>query len=342
MRKFRWAGAALAALLLAQEASAQFICPPFAAPGVVFGDGVFLHYRGRRLALGGYLHNGGVRYYGGSVVPVVPIYPYGVINDRVTVQVLPPPPLGVFGGSRALDDEIAGVDLDRIPLKRPPPEAKPEPGPGKPFEMPGVDVSVPKKPVRPEDLVRPKQPEPPKPEPPKPEPPKPEPKMPPKEEGGDETARLVELGLRSFREQEYGLAALRFRQAASVEPVRSRAFFLLAQAQFAVGKYKEAVQSIETGMRGQPDWPKAAFRPRMELYKGDEAQFDEHLQRLKQVLDRDGDNPAYLFLYAYELWFDGRRAEAVPFFQKARKKAADPAAIDAFLAAAPPGVLAAR
>jgi hypothetical protein len=316
---------------------------PFRA-GTVFGDGVFLQYRGRRLTIGGYLHNGGVLYYSGSGVPALPVYPYGVFNNRVNVQVVVPPPAPApsrfLGAGRPVDDDIAGVDLDLVPLKRPPPEPKPGDG-GKLFQMPGVDVSVPKKPVRPEDVAPPKPPEPKPPEPKPPEPKKAEPK-PPKDLPIDEAARLVELGRRAFAEQEYGLAALRFRQAVGLEPVRGRARFLLAHAQFAMGKYREAVASIETGMKGQPDWPKAAFRPRIELYKGDEALFDDHLQRLKQVVDRDAKNPVYVFLYAYQLWFDGRRAEAVPLFQKARAWVADPSAIDAFLRAAPPGILASR
>jgi hypothetical protein len=44
-----------------------------------------------------------------------------------------------------------------------------------------------------------------------------------------------------------------------------------------------------------------------------------------------------LFLYAYELWFDGRRIEAIPLFRQARLMTADTTFIDRFLAAAAPG-----
>jgi cytochrome c-type biogenesis protein CcmH/NrfG len=122
----------------------------------------------------------------------------------------------------------------------------------------------------------------------------------------------------------------------------ARAHFLAAQANLALGKYKDAVNAIEQGMRRRPDWPKADFNPRKELYKGNEPDFVEHLERLQEAQMKSPDNPTYLFLYAYALWFDGRQAEAVPLFRRARAKTADTTYIDAFLKAAPGGVLAVR
>jgi hypothetical protein len=339
MRLASWFGVVLAALVVVENAPAQFICPPFggpfSAPGIGVGNGFGVHYHGRRLTISGFLGDRGF-YYSGAGVPA---YPYGPVT-RVTVQYVtpiyaPPPPVRFLGAGRPADDDVSGIDLDLVPAKKPVDAPKPPPPP--PFEIPGgVDVSVPKKPVRPDDP-------PPelkvKPEPPRPGP---APLPPPKNNPVEEAARLVNLGLAAFANQEYGIAALRFRQATDMDPELARAHFLAAQANLTLGKYKEAVSAIEQGMRRRLDWPKTDFNPRKDLYKGLEPDFVEHLERLHEAQKKSPDNPTYLFLHAYALWFDGRQAEAVPLFQRARAKTADPTYIDAFLKAAPAGVLAVR
>src|SRR5207244_11271168 len=130
-------------------------------------------------------------------------------------------PLRLLGAGRPVDDDLSGVDLDLIPAKKPVEAPKPPPPP---FEIPGgVDVSVPKKPVRPDDApaelkIKPELPKPP-----------PAPLPPPKNNPVDEAARLLSLGLAAFGNQEYGLAALRFRQATDADPELARAHFLAAQ-----------------------------------------------------------------------------------------------------------------
>ena len=44
--------------------------------------------------------------------------------------------------------------------------------------------------------------------------------------------------------------------------------------------------AIHAGMSLTKDWPKADFRPRTDLYKNGEAEFVEHLNRLKATLAR--------------------------------------------------------
>jgi hypothetical protein len=73
------------------------------------------------------------------------------------------------------------------------------------------------------------------------------------------------------------------------------------------------------------------FRPRLDLYKGNEAEFDTHLKRLGDALRGQPLESDLLFLYAYQLWFDGRRAEAVVYFERARAVAADSTFIDRFV-----------
>jgi hypothetical protein len=55
------------------------------------------------------------------------------------------------------------------------------------------------------------------------------------------------------------------------------------------------------------------------------------LRHLEETLARHPDDPVLLFLYAYELWFDGRKDEAWPLIQKAAEAAPGDAGIKRFL-----------
>jgi len=225
------------------------------------------------------------------------------------------------------------------PLPRPrleevePPEEKPRPG--------GF------RPVRPEERGRPVPPVPPAPKPPEAPPAKPPAKEKPPEEAPElprpprpeadpraESARLNALGKAAFAAGEYGRAAQRFRQAAHVNPNDARADFLLAQAEVALGKYDEAVEAIQAGMRLEPDWPTAKFRP-VTLYEDNVSDLPEHLQALEDALARHPDDSVLLFLYAYQLWFDGRQEEARPLFRRAAAVAPDKSFSERFLLARP-------
>jgi hypothetical protein len=335
MKHLLWALTLPLALIATPELYGQIVVSPPVGGGYVSGGGLGFSYQGRRLSVSGFLGSFGVARYG--FVPVVSVYPppfydpfgppVGYPASQVIIKKYYTPPF--LGPRSSLEEETAGVDLDLVPPKKKP-EPAPKPGPEPPdmeFKLPGgKDVSVPRPPVRPEDL------------PPK----KVEPPPPKKDEPKDRHAQLIEMGLKAFAEQEYGLAAQRFRAASEAEPKKALGHFLLAQAQFALGKYPEAVNAIHAGMRLQKNWPKVAFRPRLDLYKGNEADFVAHLKRLEDVLGKMPDQPTFLFLFAYQLWFDGRQADAMPLLRQARALTADPAYIDQFLAAGAAGPLAAK
>jgi protein TonB len=326
----------LALLVGAPQAQAQvgFLPAPFAGEfsGGGFGIGVSRH--GRHGHLSAFI-SGGSGYY--SSFYGYPCYPIGVSRVSVVQVVTPPPPLVV-----AAQPIIVGVDR---PPPRPrleeiePPQEKPREG--------GF------RPVRPEERGRqpaPMPPVPPEPKPPEAPPAKPpakEKEKPPPEEVPErprplrpeadpraESARLSALGQAAFAAGEYGRAAQRFRQAVHVNPNDARAFFLLAQAEFALGKYDEAVAAIQSGMRLEPDWPTQRFRP-VTLYDDNVSDLPEHLQALEDALARLPDDPVLLFLYAYQLWFDGRQEEARPLFQRAAAVAPDKSFSERFLLARP-------
>ena len=163
----------------------------------------------------------------------------------------------------------------------------------------------------------------------------------PRPGAAEEARRLADLGLRAFRAGEYGLGLWRFRQASAVDPNYARAFFLLAQANLALGQFREAVLAIHDGLRLQPNWPAQDFRPRVDLYGDNLQDWLEHRRQLDDAVNRLPQDPALLFLRGYVAWFDGQRPLAVEWFQKAR--AATPAPrwselrwIDLFLKHVPP------
>jgi hypothetical protein len=65
------------------------------------------------------------------------------------------------------------------------------------------------------------------------------------------------------------------------------------------------------------------------------AEFDAHLKRLEEALAKHPDDPTLLFLYAHQLWFDGRQAEARPLFRRAARFVTAPFLIDLFLLGQP-------
>lgn len=332
MFTWRWPVVVLAVLTLAAELPAQI--PILRAPGGMYYGAGFNYHRRHLNVSGGFW--GGV--YPLPVLGLGPYcgYPYGVAYQQTTVNFITPPPVVVV--QPALPRlvpyayDVTGVDLDLQPAK-PPPQPQPAKAKKDP-DLPGVDVSVPRKPVRPGEKPPPAPPAQPRLAPAPPDAPKDIPR--------EEYDRLLALGLTAFRAGEYGVACRRFRQASQIEPARADAFLLAAQALLALGKYREAVGAIEAGMQRQPDWPKAPFQPRLDLYKGREEDFGQHLQWLAQTVANNPASSPLLFLYAYQLWFDNRRLEAVDFFRRARERAVTPLFIDAFLRAAAPGPLAAK
>jgi hypothetical protein len=262
---------------------------------------------------------------------------FGISNITVLA---PPPPIFLPPGLIAPPEPVPEPPPDPLMVEprvfRPREPQRAVPAPEKP--LPGA-IAGGFRPIRPDDRVRAQQPAAPemprRPPAPLPQPAAPDPD--PRVENG----RLAAQGREAFQAGEYGRAAVRFRQAIEAAPREPLPHFLLAEAEFALGRFREAVAALHTGLRLWPDWPTTLWRP-SNLYGADHADFAEHLRRLREALDRNPEDPVLLFLYAYQLWFDGRQAEARPLFQKAAGLVADPTFIDRFLRAAIPGPVAAR
>jgi tetratricopeptide (TPR) repeat protein len=315
---------------------------PVLVPGIGF------RYQGHHLGVSGFIATGPPLVY-------APYMPYGFVQRNISIQVVTPTVVIAPRRTVALEDyDLTGVDLDRVPASaiwgEPEPRREIARNPAGPERL-GMprDAARPAPARKVEAVPAPKKPEPApakKPEPPPPKKAEPPPKRPvddlwqPRAEPAAEARRLVELGIRAFREEQYGIASLRFRQATEVDPTLSRAFFLLGFAEHALGDFREAVAALGTGLRLQPDWPAADFRPKVELYDGKEDAWALHRERLFQTHKLRPKEGAYLFLLGMIDWFGDRRREAIDWFRQARPLLPDRPSIDLFLkspaAPAPP------
>jgi hypothetical protein len=152
--------------------------------------------------------------------------------------------------------------------------------------------------------------------------------------GAENAARISQRGREALADGEYGRAADRFRRATAANPDDPLAHLLLAQSLFALGKYAEAVQAIDAGLTLKPNLAKDRFRPR-DLYGPHVADFTDQLDRLDSILAKHPRDGRLLFLFAYQIWFDGRQDEARRLLQRALELAPDLSVITKFLQAWP-------
>lgn len=302
MRHLRGGAALLALLGAAAVAPAQMPYLPPAGLGGSFSFTRIRHGHQFSISLSSGLAPAGFPYPG--TFPPEPMPPLVAMYPPPQVVVVPPP--------------VVQVQPPQQPLVVIVPPAPPQPPPPPP-PPPKAEAPKPKRAKKP----RPRGDW----------PPVPAPQLEPKDEAG----RLLGLGKEAFAAGQYGRAAFRFRQAIEIEPDEPLAQFLLAQTLFALGKYPEAVAAVHEGLRLQPGWPKSRFRP-LDLYGDNVADYPAHLAGLREALGREPDDPVLLFLFACELWFDGRQEEAVPLFQRAAARGADKGDCERFLLARPPAV----
>jgi Tetratricopeptide repeat len=309
--------AALVGIVEAREARAQF----FVSRSVVVGpSGAF----SSSVRVGPHRSFGAYRYRAFSPFYYYPYsywgYPEwdtGIYYPSPPAQVLNPPTPAAAPQPRPAEEEAPKGRLIILPRKDEGANVQVGPLPGKEAGM--------FRPVQPEDRARALQPM-----------PADEPKAPPAPPAPAEAAPApvdpLSRAKRAFAAREYGRAERQFQQLTQKDPETPLGYFLLAQAQFALDKYEEAVQSIQTGLRLQPDWPKADFHP-APLYGEHRDDFKEQLEHLRIVLESKPADPALLFLYAYQLWFAGCREEAKPIFQRAAEAGSDKNWIELFLQA---------
>ncbi|HVJ79552.1 MAG TPA: tetratricopeptide repeat protein [Planctomycetia bacterium] len=120
--------------------------------------------------------------------------------------------------------------------------------------------------------------------------------------------QVSKSGVKLFLAGNYRLAADRFKQVADQSAGDPLALAYLAQAQFADGRYGDAVRTIESALKANPNLPALALDFKS-LYTDGEV-LDVQLGRLateikSNPLDRDG-----LFLLGYQLFSSGEKEKA--------------------------------
>lgn len=129
--------------------------------------------------------------------------------------------------------------------------------------------------------------------------------------------RIADEGRKAFTNGQYGRAVELFGRAAELSPNEPSNHWLVSQANFALGKYREAVEAIAAGMAIRADWSEARFVAR-DLYWKKPELFDDHIKALRQALEAFPNDATLLFLLGHELWFDGSKEEGKTFILKAK------------------------
>lgn len=142
--------------------------------------------------------------------------------------------------------------------------------------------------------------------------------------------RLIRGGNDFFADGKYAQALSQYERAVTAAPLEPLAYFHQAQADLALGKYGQAVIAIQRGLRLHPHWHTADFQPRA-LYRERSGEFQQHLANLADLTGKNPNDESLLFLLGYQLWFDGKRDEAVVLLRKAATLAVDPTVINRFL-----------
>lgn len=247
-----------------------------------------------------------------------------VAQPIVIVAANGPPPGSLADALLPQQRQPAGDEVAPNPANQQPQAALPQRPPPEPLHAPAKDVPAKPAPPSPETLPAPVQAR--------------APVLPPPVQSAEKTRNhdpvQIQLGKQAFAAREYGRALRHFEQAVLDAP-EARSHFLLAQALFARGRYGDAVDEIETGLRLRPDWPSSRF-PIRALYGPNLGDFAEQFQHLEELVAQNPRDPVLLFLYGYELWFDGRGAEAELWFQRAMGLGANRALVEPFLTTAPP------
>ncbi len=145
-----------------------------------------------------------------------------------------------------------------------------------------------------------------------------------------ELQRLLRVGNDYFAEGKYAQALAQYERAIAAAPLEPFGYFHQAQADLALGKYTQAVVAIQRGLRLHPHWQTADFQPRA-LYRDRSGEFQQHLATLAELTGKNPNDESLLFLLGYQLWFDGKRDEAIVLLRKAATLAVDPTFTNRFL-----------
>jgi tetratricopeptide (TPR) repeat protein len=138
---------------------------------------------------------------------------------------------------------------------------------------------------------------------------------------GEQAASHLDLGLKRFRNGQYRAAADAFKLSAETDQGDPIARVYAAHALFASGRYQEAMTYLKRAFALQPKIAYLHYDMRDDY--GSKADFDAHLEALREALDLSPDNMDRLMLLGYVLYYSNERASAFGPLSKARVRNPD-------------------
>jgi tetratricopeptide (TPR) repeat protein len=147
--------------------------------------------------------------------------------------------------------------------------------------------------------------------------------------------RFIGFGDAQFARQNFVEANSRYRTAARTAPQLADAWFRQGFALSAMGRYKQAVDVVQRGLRIDPDWANSDFTLQ-KLFGADALAKEVVLDTLVEAAKEKPHDADLLFMLGVYLHFDGQTQQAEPYFTRAMKLAGDDGEhIRAFLAKKP-------
>jgi tetratricopeptide (TPR) repeat protein len=142
--------------------------------------------------------------------------------------------------------------------------------------------------------------------------------------------KALRAGNAAFALGQYQNALKQYEQAQAAAPLNPLPAFHIGQVYFAQGQYGKAVAVLQRGLKWHAKWPEGNFAVRA-LYGDRTAAFQEQLDKLAQAVEANPADDSLLFLLGYQLWFDGKREEAVALFKRASALRVGGVHLDRFL-----------
>lgn len=128
--------------------------------------------------------------------------------------------------------------------------------------------------------------------------------------------KFIGFGDENFIRQRYADANQRYRKATQAAPALAEGYFRSGFALVALGHYEAAAQMFKRGLNVDPNWPQSQFRLD-DLYGANQSVKTTHLESLAKAAMDEPSNGDLLFLVGIELYFDGQKDRAKPFFERA-------------------------
>lgn len=142
--------------------------------------------------------------------------------------------------------------------------------------------------------------------------------------------KALRAGNAAFALGNYQTALKHYEQAQTAAPLNPLPAFHIGQVHFALGQYGKAVVALQRGLKWHAKWPESGFSVRA-LYGDRAAAFQQQLAKLADAVEDNPNDDSLLFLLGYQLWFDGKRDDAVVFFKRASALRVGGVHLDRFL-----------